>query len=284
METASGGTGVSGAVVIGTFDGVHVGHRHVLDAALATGLPVTALTFHPHPRTVVHGNLVESISTLERRRELLLAAGTVEVRVIAFDLDTAAQAPEAFAAEHLAGADVVVAGEDFRFGHRRAGDLALLERLGHAVVAVPLLHGVSSSEIRRLVHEGDLAGAACLLGRPFELDGVVVPGDQRGGTLGYPTANLAVEPGLLVPRYGIYAGAARGHRAAVSIGTNPHYGGQERRIEPYLLDFEGDLYGQRLVLELWERLRDEQSFASEAELVAQIARDVERTRAVERPG
>ena len=118
-----------------------------------------------------------------------------------------------------------------------------------------------------------------MLGRPHELDGTVVAGDQRGGTLGYPTANLLLEPDLAVPRYGIYAGSALGHRAAVSIGTNPHYGGTERRIEPYLLDFAGDLYGQRLVVELWERLRDEAVFESEAELVAQIAADVERTRA-----
>ncbi len=153
---------------------------------------------------------------------------------------------------------------------------------------MPLVDGVSSSEIRRLVHEGELGEAARQLGRPFELDGVVVPGDQRGGTLGYPTANLALDPALLVPRFGIYAGAAQApdqeqYRAAISIGMNPHYGGQERRIEPYLLDFEGDLYGQRLVVELWERLRDERAFASEAELVEQIARDVERTRAVNRP-
>ncbi len=203
--------------------------------------------------------------------------------VLEFALETAAQEPEAFAREHLAGAEVVVVGEDFRFGRRRAGDVETLRALGLDVRAVPLLPGVSSTEVRRLVHEGELAAAARLLGRPFELDGVVVPGDQRGGTLGYPTANLALDPALVVPRYGIYAGAARGHRAAVSIGTNPHYGGQERRIEPYLLDFEGDLYGQRLVVELWERLRDERAFASEAELVEQIARDVERTRSVGRP-
>ena len=123
-----------------------------------------------------------------------------------------------------------------------------------------------------------------MLGRPFELDGTVVAGDQRGGTLGYPTANLLLEPDLACPRYGIYAGSARGHRAAVSIGTNPHYGGTERRIEPYLLDFEGDLYGERLVVEVWERLRDESVFESEQELVAQIARDVEATRNARRPG
>jgi len=110
-----------------------------------------------------------------------------------------------------------------------------------------------------------------------------VLGSQRGGTLGYPTANLAVDPDLLVPAYGIYAGAALDHRAAISIGVNPHYGGGERRIEPHLLDFKGDLYGKRLVVELWRRLRDERAFASEAELVAQIARDVEETRATRRP-
>ena len=276
------------AVAIGTFDGVHLGHRRVIETALATGLPVRVITFDPHPRTVVQGNLVELVTRVERRVELIRDLGVGEVAVIPFTLATAGQEAEAFADEHLADADVVVAGEDFRFGSRRRGDLQLLEALGHEVAAVPLLEGVSSSEIRRLVHAGELDGAAAQLGRPFELDGTVVPGDRRGGTLGYPTANLALEPTLLVPRYGIYAGAARPtgdeeHRAAISIGTNPHYGGSERRIEPHLLDFEGDLYGQRLLVELWERLRDEQVFASEPELVAQIARDVERTRAAVRP-
>jgi riboflavin kinase/FMN adenylyltransferase len=148
---------------------------------------------------------------------------------------------------------------------------------------VPLLAGVSSTQIRTLLRRGDVADAAQLLGRPAELDGTVVLGDQRGGTLGFPTANLAVPDELITPAYGIYAGSAHGHRAAISIGVNPHYGGEERRIEPHLLDFEGDLYGQRLLVELWERLRDEQAFASEAELVAQIERDVEATRAAERP-
>ena len=279
---------MSYAAAIGTFDGVHLGHRRVLEAALATRLPVRVVTFHPHPRTVVQGNLVELLCTLERRLELVRELGVEDVVVVPFTLDTARLEPEQFVAEHLAGVTAVAAGDDFRFGHRRSGDLDTLARLGLDVQRVPLVAGVSSSAIRRLVHEGDLVGAARQLGRPFELDGVVVPGDQRGGTLGYPTANLALDPALLVPRFGIYAGAARTpeggrHRAAVSIGTNPHYGGQERRIEPYLLDFKGDLYGQRLVVELWERLRDEQVFASEAELVAQIARDVEATRASTRP-
>jgi riboflavin kinase / FMN adenylyltransferase len=270
------------AVAIGTFDGVHLGHRRVIEEARATGLPVRVLTFTPHPRLVL-GNLVELISSLERRLELLAELGVAETTVLDFTLEVSQQEPEDFAALQLAGAGVVVAGEDFRFGRRRRGDLELLERLGFAVRAVPLLEGVSSTEIRRHLHAGEVRETARLLGRPPELDGIVVSGDQRGGTLGYPTANLAVEPGLLVPRYGIYAGAALDHRAAVSIGTNPHYGGEERRIEPHLLDFEGDLYGRRLVVELWERLRDEQVFGSEQELIDQIARDVEATRKAVRP-
>ena len=148
---------------------------------------------------------------------------------------------------------------------------------------MPLVDGVSSSAIRAHLHAGEIEAAARLLGRPPEVEGTVVTGDERGGTLGFPTANLAVEPHLLVPAFGIYAGSALGHRAAISIGTNPHYGGQERRIEAFLLDFSGDLYGDRLVVELWRRLRDEQVFGNEEELIAQIARDVEATRAASRP-
>ena len=278
---------MSVAVAIGTFDGVHLGHRRVIEAALATGLPVRVLTFHPHPRVVL-GNFVELISTLERRLELLAELGVAETTVLDFTLDVSQQEPEDFAATQLAGAGVVVAGEDFRFGRRRSGDLELLTQLGYEVGPVPVLEGVSSTEIRRHLHAGEVAEAARLLGRPPELDGVVVAGDQRGGTLGYPTANLSVDPSVLVPRYGIYAGAVHAadvgtRRAAISIGLNPHYGGEERRIEPHLLDFEGDLYGRRLVIELWERLRDEQVFESEQELIDQIARDVEATRRAVRP-
>ena len=270
------------AVAIGTFDGVHLGHRQVVEEALSTGLPVQVLTFHPHPRVVL-GNFVELVSTLERRLELLAALGVAGTTVLDFTLEVSQQEPEEFAAQHLAGASVVVAGEDFRFGRRRSGDLDLLARLGYEVRPVPLLPGVSSTEVRRHLHAGEVVEAARLLGRPPELDGVVVPGDQRGGTLGYPTANLSVDPSVLVPRYGIYAGSALDHRAAISIGTNPHYGGEERRIEPHLLDFEGDLYGRRLLVELWQRLRDEQVFASEQELIEQIARDVDATRGAARP-
>jgi riboflavin kinase/FMN adenylyltransferase len=225
------------------------------------------------------------VTTLERRLELLAELGVEETLVVQFDEVLAHLAPEEFADRYLAttGTRVVAAGATFRFGHRRAGDLDLLARLGYDARAAPFVDGVSATAVRQLVREADIDGAARLLGRPFELDGIVVSGDARGGTLGFPTANLGVDPRLLVPAYGIYAGAARDTRAAISIGTNPHYGGSERRIEAFLLDFEGDLYGERLVIEVWQRLRDERAFASEEELVAQIARDVEATRAAVRP-
>lgn len=272
------------AVAIGTFDGVHRGHRAVVQAAVDTGLAPTVITFDPHPRIVL-GNRVELISTLERRLELFAEAGAEATLVASFTPELQRLEARAFVETYLRaiGAEVVVAGEDFRFGVKRSGDLDLLVRLGLEVVSVPEVPGVSSSAIRRALVDGDMAEAARMLGRPYELDGVVVAGDQRGGTLGYPTANLALEPQLACPRFGIYAGCALGHRAAVSVGTNPHYGGTERRIEPYLLDFEGDLYGRRLVLELWQRLRDEAAFDSEEALLEQIGRDVEATRAAVRP-
>ena len=260
-------------LAIGTFDGVHRGHRRVLEQADAV------LTFHPHPRVVL-GNQVELISSLDRRLELIREAGVEVIVVTDFTLELSRLEPEEFVERHVRpmGATRIVAGEDFRFGHRRRGDLDLLAALGFEVKPVAPVEGVSSTEIRRLLRAGDVRGAAAMLGRPAEVEGTIVSGYARGGTLGFPTANLAVPPELLVPAYGIYAGAALGTRAAVSIGTNPHYGGQERRVEAFLLDFAGDLYGRRLVVELWERLRDERAFAGEEELVAAIAADVEATR------
>jgi riboflavin kinase/FMN adenylyltransferase len=177
----------------------------------------------------------------------------------------------------------VAAGEDFRFGRGRAGDLQLLRSLGYEVRPVPLVEGASSSRARELVAAGDVVAAARLLGRPVEVEGTVVSGDARGAGLGFPTANLEPPAGVLVPGLGIYAGSTLGARAAVSVGTNPTYGVGELRVEAFLLDFEGDLYGRRLVVELWRRLRDEAAFASEEALVDQIARDVAETRAAVRP-
>ena len=273
------------AVAIGTFDGVHLGHRAVIRAAVDAGPTPTVVTFDPHPRTVL-GNQVELLSTLERRLELLAECGVEDVLVVEFTEDVAALAPSEFVERYLAaiGTRVVAVGAGFRFGRAREGDVDLLRALGLDAREVPLVANVSSTAIRQLAHDCELTAAAELLGRPLEVDGTVVSGDRRGKTLGFPTANLRVDPHLLVPGFGIYAGAAEGKRAAISIGVNPHYGGTERRIEAYLLDWEGDLYGDRLVLELWRKLRDERAFESEADLVAQIARDVEETRAAIRPG
>jgi riboflavin kinase/FMN adenylyltransferase len=273
------------AVALGVFDGVHLGHRRVLEAAVAAGLASTAVTFDPHPRAAL-GYDVELLATFDRRLELIAQAGIEETLVVDFDLDVARLSPEEFAERFLraVGTEIVVAGQNFRFGRARTGDLELLGRLGFEVRPVPLVEGASSTRIRDLLRAGEVSRAARVLGRPPEVPGIVVAGDARGGTLGFPTANLRPDPGIVVPGYGIYAGAAAGHRAAISIGTNPHYGGEERRIEAFLLDFDGDLYGRQLSIELWARLRDERSFASEQELVAQIARDVEETRRTERPG
>jgi riboflavin kinase / FMN adenylyltransferase len=272
------------AVALGTFDGVHLGHRRVIETLLAAGPEPTVVTFDPHPRTAL-GNRVELLTSLERRLELLGELGVEATLVVDFTLDVARLEPQEFADHFLRplGAETVVAGEDFRFGRARRGDLALLESLDFDTRPVPLLENASSTRTRELLQAGDVFGAAALLGRPAEVEGIVVTGDARGGTLGFPTANLDVRPELLVPLNGIYAGAVEDRRAAVSIGTNPHYGGSERRVEAFLLDFSGDLYGRRLTVELWERLRNEQSFESEAALIEQIGRDVERTREATRP-
>jgi riboflavin kinase/FMN adenylyltransferase len=272
------------AVAIGTFDGVHRGHRAAIEVAKAAGLRSTVVTFDPHPRLVL-GYDVQLLTTLRRRIELIEEAGPDDILVVEFTEALSRLEPEEFVSRILEpiGTRAVVAAETFRFGRGRKGDVELLRRLGLDVIDVPLVGGVSSSRIRELLVEGEMREAAALLGRPHELEGTVVSGDQRGGTLGFPTANLAVDPHLLVPAYGIYAGAALDGRAAISIGVNPHYGGTERRIEAFLLDFEGDLYGKELGVELWERLRDERAFGSEEELIRQIALDVEAARSSIRP-
>ena len=272
------------AAAIGSFDGVHRGHRRVLEAAIASGLRPAVVTFDPHPRSVL-GKGVELLTTTDRKLELLAEAGIEDVLLLRFDEHLKALSPEAFAADVLraAGIDCVAAGDAFRFGLDRAGDVALLERLGFDVRRVPLVESVSSSHVRHLLRTGDVASAAHVLGRPHEVEGIVVHGEGRGRQLGFPTANLDVPEGLLVPPDGVYAGAALGRRAAISIGTNPQFGGVERHVEAHLLDFDDDLYDQRLIVQVWEPLRGQLVFGSVDELVEQIASDVERTRSTEAP-
>jgi riboflavin kinase / FMN adenylyltransferase len=272
------------SVALGTFDGVHRGHQQVIEAAHEAGLRTTVVTFDPHPRSVLGGD-VELLATLERRLELFADAGVEDVLVLSFDEQLAASPAEEFAERMLRGigAERVAAGETFRFGRGRAGDLDLLERLGFDVRRVPLVERVSSSRVREVVHAGEVERAATLLGRPPEVEGVVVRGDGRGRELGFSTANLDLPEGLLVPPDGVYAGWTRDRRAAVSIGTNPHFDGVERRVEAHLLDFDGDLYGDRLVVEMWSRLREQRRFDSLEELVAAIGGDVERVRTAARP-
>jgi riboflavin kinase/FMN adenylyltransferase len=272
------------AVAVGTFDGVHRGHLRVIDAARRAGLRTGVVTFDPHPRAVLGGR-VELLTTLERRLELLADAGVEDVLVLPFDEGLAALSAEEFAEQMLRGigAETIAAGETFRFGRGREGDLDLLAHLGFDVRPVPLVENVSSSRVRELLHAGEPERAAMLLGRPPEVEGIVVRGDARGHELGFPTANLDVPEGLLVPPDGVYAGSARNRRAAVSIGTNPHFDGVGHRVEAHLLDFDGDLYGQRLVVEIWSTIREQCRFDSIEQLVAAIAGDVERTRAVARP-
>ncbi|MFZ0342549.1 MAG: riboflavin biosynthesis protein RibF [Gaiellaceae bacterium] len=273
------------SVALGTFDGVHRGHRRVIDAARRAGLRTGVVTFDPHPRAVLGGR-VELLATIERRLELFADAGVEDVLVLPFDEQLAALSAEDFAEQMLRGigAETIAAGETFRFGRGRDGDLDQLARLGFDVRRVPLLENVSSSRVRELLHAGEPEVAAALLGRPPEIEGTVVRGDGRGRELGFPTANVDVARQLLVPPDGVYAGAARGGRAAVSIGTNPQFDGVERRVEAHLLDFDDDLYGQRLVVEIWSRLRGQRRFDSLEQLVAAIGDDVEQTRSTVRPG
>jgi riboflavin kinase / FMN adenylyltransferase len=271
-------------VAVGTFDGVHLGHRRVIDAAKAAGLRTAVVTFDPHPR-FMFGQEVELLTTVDRRLELFEAAGVDDVVVLAFDEELAGLAPADFAERILRnmGAEVVAAGETFRFGRERQGDLTLLERLGFDVRRVPVLESVSSTRIRELIRGGEPERAARLLGRPPEVEGIVVHGEHRGRELGFPTANLDVPPGLLIPPDGVYAGWARDRRAAVSIGTNVQFGGVELRVEAHLLDFDDDLYDQRLVVEVWNWVRGQLRFESVAELIDAIGNDVAQVRERVRP-
>jgi riboflavin kinase/FMN adenylyltransferase len=290
-------------VAIGNFDGVHRGHQALVararEVAHAAGGEAVVLTFDPHPASFFAPQLAPPmIAPVERRLELLAEAGADVTVIEPFDAAFAAIEADAFVEVVLGrelGARHVVVGYDFSFGHGRHGTPALLEtlgaRLGMGVTVVPpvMADGLvcSSTKIREFVLEGKVEGAQLLLGRPFEVTGEVVRGAGRGRGLGIPTANLRPE-GELLPKTGIYAARARTldgavvRAAAVSVGTNPTFvpGGQQITVEAYLLDFDGDLYGRRLRLELLAHLRDERPFPSADELLVQIHQDIARTREI----
>lgn len=277
------------AVTIGAYDGVHRGHQFVIGQLRELGLETVVLTFDRHPASVVRPESAPLLLTdLEQKLELLAATGVDHTVVLHFDHARSQEEPEDFVRQVLVGAlaaRVVVVGEDFHFGRRRRGNVELLRdmggSLGFEVVHVPLLAGASSTQVRRLLAAGDVAGAAELLGRPHEVRGVVEKGDQRGRELGYPTANVAVPAEILLPAPGIYAGWYDGERAAaISVGRRPtfHDGGSPVVLEAYLLDFAGDLYGRPARVSFVSRLRDEERFDSVEALVDQMAADVEATR------
>jgi riboflavin kinase / FMN adenylyltransferase len=270
------------SVAVGTFDGVHLGHREVIAGA------DTVLTFDPHPVSVVAPqHTPKLLTTPARKAELIASLGVQEMVVIPFDAEFAKRSAQEFVDDVLVGALAarsVAIGENFRFGHKAQGDPQLLrsdERFATTVHPLLEVDGeiVSSSHIRGLVLAGELAEARRLLGAPFKLCGEVVHGDERGRELGFPTANLVPDEKLACPGHGVYACLADGRPAAVSIGVRPTFKtGRGELIEAYLLDFDGDLYGHDLCLEFLERLRGERRFDTAEALVEQMRRDVARTR------
>jgi len=287
----------SAVVTIGTFDGVHRGHQALIDRARAAGSPVVAVTFEPHPVEVFAPDKApRRLTTIERRVELLHEVGADEVRVLAFDREMAAWSPQEFVDRVVVGqlrAAAVVVGENFTFGAKAAGTCDFLreagQRYGFVLDEVALLGGDvpwSSTRIRAMIAAGDVRGAAQILSRPAELEGVVSRGEQRGRELGYPTANMPVDDRAAVPPDGVYATwlvRASGERlpAATSVGTNPTFGEHDRRVEAHVLDRDDlNLYGEPVRIELVDRLRDMVAFAGVDPLLEQMARDVVQTRSV----
>jgi riboflavin kinase/FMN adenylyltransferase len=295
-----------GVVTIGFFDGVHLGHRKIIGRAVeqarALDVPSLVLTFDPHPAEVLRpGSHPALLTTLPFKTELLAANGVDALCVQPFTLAFSQVPADEFVAKFLVEAlraRIVVVGGNFSYGHRAQGRIDTLLRSaaqhGFEVDAVELLREeqdaapvVSSTHIRAQVAEGDVVGAAHGLGRPHRVEGVVVHGDARGRTIGFPTANLRVTRWAAIPADGVYAGYARwsGRRqpAAISIGTNPTFEGTERRVEAFLLDFDGDLYDEYMAFEFVARLRPTLKFNSVAELVTQMTLDVEATRTATSP-
>jgi riboflavin kinase / FMN adenylyltransferase len=290
------------AVTVGVFDGVHRGHQAVVgrtvEVARERGIRSVVTTFDRHPREVLtHGHEPRMLTTLERRMSLIEELGVDTLLILQFTLEFSHTSPEVFVERFLdesLHADHVVLGSNFRFGYRAAGDLAYLREAapsrGFTVDGIDTLEidgrKVSSSSIREALSAGDLEWPRTALGRRFAVDGRVVRGAGRGAGLGFPTANLETNPRIQLPAVGVYAGVAvtKGGRdvAAINVGSNPTFGDEPVHIEAYLLDFEGDLVSQEVSIEFWERLRDEERFASADELVERIGEDVQRTREVVR--
>ncbi|MGA7912270.1 MAG: riboflavin biosynthesis protein RibF [Candidatus Dormiibacterota bacterium] len=281
------------ALTVGSFDGVHRGHldviQHTVHAAREAGAEPALITFEPHPRCVLDpANCPQSITTLHEKLALLEAAGIGHAIVLRFDRELASLSPQEFVERLSAAMDIKrwVIGFDFAFGRGRTGSADWLRSHGHQVeVVAPFLvegHELHSSEIRRLVITGDVDAANRLLGREYAMAGPVEAGEQVGRRLGFPTANIGIEPNKLVPALGAYAGRATAPEgefmAALSVGYRPTFGGTQLRVEAFLLDFEGDIYQQRLELRFVRYLHPDIKFPSPAELVQQLKKDVEDTR------
>lgn len=287
-------------LAIGVFDGVHLGHqalvRRLCEGARAAGATALAASFDPLPiQVLAPGAPASALSDAQERAARLRAAGADEVVLFTFDAAFSSLPADDFIARLRAAGDVrrIVVGEDFQFGRGREGDVRTLEAAGGFTVDVvaPVVHAgevVSSTRVRNALLRGDVEEAATLLGRPYGVAGRVLHGDRRGRALGYPTVNVAPAPERILPRDGIYAtwveiaGARRA--AAASLGVRPTFGGGERRLEAFILDFADDAYGEHARVEFVRRLRDELRFESPEALVAQIALDVEATRAALRGG
>lgn len=289
----------SAVVALGNFDGVHLGHRVVLRRAVEEGekrgMRTIAATFDPHPRAVLRPrSAAKLLTTVGMRRELLLAEGVDEVAVITFDTELSKKSPEEFVGEVLVerlGAGLVVVGENFRFGYMAAGNVEDLRRImrseGGDAIGVDVKtagggEGISSTRIRKLLSDGKIEEASNLLGRSYSLRGEVVMGDGRGRTIGFPTANIEVDPSVLIPARGVYACSVLlggdWLPACANIGVAPTFGERESRVEAHILDFEGDIYGETIEVEFLRRIRGEKKFSGVEELVARISRDVEEAR------
>jgi riboflavin kinase/FMN adenylyltransferase len=269
-------------LAIGVFDGVHVGHRQVIEGA------DTVLTFEPHPLRVLHPDAAPKlIMPFEIKRDVIEGLGVKELIVIPFDDEFSAIAAEDFCSQVLVqtlGARSVSVGENFRFGAKARGDdqmLASRDEFETRVVPLVEVDGeiVSSTRVRSLVAAGEIEAATRCLGAPFLLEGTVVEGDERGRKLGFPTANIVPSDDLVCPGHGVYAAFADGLPAAVNVGVRPTFEtGRGLLVEAYLIDFDGDLYGRTLRIAFISRLRGERRFAGVEELIAQMHRDVEMAR------